>query len=85
MRITVALNFDYGDDCDYGDGEVVLELDESVGALVGVVVLDEGVVELDVVAGTVKEVVVVVVDVVLVVVEVVVVVASTMRCPNNFI
>jgi hypothetical protein len=87
MRITVAVNFDYGDDCDYGDGEVVLELDESVGALVGVVVLDEGVVEPGVVAGTVVEVVVVVVDVdvVLVVVVVVVVVASTMRCPNKLI
>lgn len=77
MQITVAVNSDYGD-----DGKVVLELDESGGALVGVVVSDVGVVEVGVVAGTVVEVVVVVV---LVVVEVVVVVASTMRCPNNLI
>ena len=76
MRLTVAV-------CRHGDDEgSVLEEDEDGGALVGVVVSDDGVVEVGVVTGTVVEVVV---DVVLVVVEVVVVVASTMRCPNILI
>ncbi len=62
----------------------MLELDESGGVLVGVVEVDDCVVELGVVAGTVVEVLVVVVVDVVLVVEVVVV-ASTMRWPNKFI
>lgn len=65
MQSTVAVN------CDYGDDVVdVLELDDEVDVLEGVVVLDD-------VSGTVV--------VVVLVVGLVVVVASTMRCPNDLI